>query len=434
MKIRLGLCLLAILCGVSAQGRDLTLDQAQRLAEQHSFALKRAGANCSGAQSDLKAAGAERYPTLSLAGTASYINKTSEMNIEIPHVISLQREIGSKQRYQSDLRLNVPVFTGGRISGGIDAATATAQYYEALTSASQDQIDYVTRVEYLNLHRADQLVEAARSTQKRTGVISDNIASLFAAGSADSVDLLDARLAASKASLGVDQAMTGRRASEIKLATLLGIDVSEGLNVIDSFPDPTLEAAKGSLSDTKPELKAADANVELQHSRTRVARADFWPSLSAYGGYSYGKPNIDQFSATWNDYWTVGANLNWSFNLGGKTSRKVRASQYYLEAARNDRDQTKENLERDISLSFEQMRLAYSAFQNAKEQQRIAGDSYRLAQQQHKNGDLATNRLLEIEADLSTAEASLAATQADFYVAQSSYLYALGSDKIRKGL
>jgi outer membrane protein TolC len=229
-------------------------------------------------------------------------------------------------------------------------------------------------------------------------VTQDNISSLFAAGSADSVDLLDARLAASKADLSVDQARSNRRVFEIRLMTLLGLDVSDSLHLTDSFPDPALTGTKESLSATKPELRAADASVRLSQSRTKLAKVDYWPTISAYGGYSYGKPNLDQFNASWNDYWTVGANLNWSFNLGGKTARKSRAAQYNLVAARNDRDLTKENLEREVSLAFEQLKLAYSKYQNAREQVRISKDDYRLAQQQHQNGDLATNRLLEIEA------------------------------------
>ena len=194
-----------------------------------------------------------------------------------------------------------------------------------------------------------------------------------------------------------------------------------------------MEPTQGLLSDSKPELKAADASVQLYQARTRLSRSDFWPTLAAFGGFSYGQPNLDRFNNTWNSYWTFGASLSWSFNLGSKTSRKVRAAKYYEDAVRDDRDQTRENLERDVRLTFEQLRLSYASYQNALEQDRIAGDDYRLAQQRYQNGDLATNRLLEIQASLANADASLAATQADFYAAQTSYFYALGSDKIRKG-
>ncbi len=434
MRIFLGITLLvSLLCSVS-QARDLTLPQTIQLAEAHSLALKKAGANSSGALSDLGASRADRLPTLSVSGTAFYVSEVPSLTISIPGTpVSLNRSVGTAETYQTDARLNLPLFTGGKISGGIDAASATSQYYQALEQASSDQVDYMARLGYLDLYRADRLVQAAVSAQQRTSVIGDNIKSLFAAGAADSVDLLDADLAVSKANLAVEQAKTNRRASEIRLITLLGVDPAESLNVTDSFPTPQLEAAKSTLSDSKPELKAADASVQLYQARTKLSQSDFWPTLSAFGGFSYGQPNLDRFNNTWNSYWTFGANLNWSFNLGSKTSRKVRAAKYYEEAVNNDRDQTRENLERDVSLTFEQLRLSYAAYQNAMEQSRIAGDDYRLARQQHQNGDLATNRLLEIQADLAGADASLAAAQADFYAAQSSYYYALGSDKIKKG-
>jgi outer membrane protein len=417
----------------SLSARDLTLEQAMQMARDHSFAIKKVQAAALGAGSDLSAARAERLPTLGLAGVASYTNKTAQMNINIPGLISLQREVGSKEKYQADFRLNMPLFTGGRITGGIDAASASADYYQALESATTDQIIYVAHLEYLNLSRADQLLAASESARRRTGVIQQNIASLFEAGSADSIALLDARLAVSKADQAVDQAKTNRRGSEIRMLTLIGLDPSESLTVTDTLPEPQLDAAKGSLSTQKAELRAAEASVRLSQSRIRLAGVEFWPTISAYGGYSYGKPNLDQFNASWNDYWTVGANLVWSFNIGGRATNKSRAARYNFAAAQNDRDLTRENLERDISLSYEQMKLAYTKYQNSLNQFQIANDNYRLAKQQHQNGDLATNRLLEIEADLSSSESNLAAAKADFFAAQTAYRFALGSDTITKG-
>ena len=144
------------------------------------------------------------------------------------------------------------------------------------------------------MHRAERMIDAALAAQKRTLIISDNVKSLYEAGTADSVDLLEARLAVSQAQLAVDQAQTARRSSEIRLASLLGIESSESLNAIDSFPEPSLANSPDMLSDSKPEMMAAEANILLLQSRRQLARSDYWPSLSAYGGYSYGKPNIDQ--------------------------------------------------------------------------------------------------------------------------------------------
>ena len=57
-----------------------------------------------------------------------------------------------------------------------------------------------------------------------------------------------------------------------------------------------------------------------------------------------------------------------------------------------------------------------------------------LAQAQLQDGAIATNRVLEIAAELNTAEASLAASRADYYLALSAYYYAIGSANLRRGL
>jgi outer membrane protein TolC len=165
-----------------------------------------------------------------------------------------------------------------------------------------------------------------------------------------------------------------------------------------------------------------------------VSGADYFPTLSAFGGYSYGKPNLDRFNNTWNDYFTVGANLTWSFNFGNRTARKSRAARFAFDAATQDRKQIEETLTRDAALYYEQLKYAHSRYQSAVTETRIARSNYSLAEAQFRDGIMAANRLLEIAADLNSAEATLASSLADFHIALSAYYYAIGSANLRRGL
>jgi outer membrane protein len=194
--------LISLLVALSTQARDLRLAQALQLAEQHSFALQKARSNSAAALTDLSGARADRLPTLSLTGTAFYVSEIPTMTISAGPV-SVTRDVGTDQTYQTDLRLSVPLFTGGRISGNIDIASATAAYYAASEIADCDRTAMQTRLEYFNLERADRQLAAARAALERTHSIDRDVHSLYQAGMADSVNILDASLAVTRATFGV---------------------------------------------------------------------------------------------------------------------------------------------------------------------------------------------------------------------------------------
>ncbi|MEW6411352.1 MAG: TolC family protein [Candidatus Zixiibacteriota bacterium] len=436
MKIKISLLLLLIpVIASMASAKEITINDAVGLARAHSYKLKASRAQAQAYQQNLKAAVSERMPTLSLDALASYKNEVAQLEIAIPGVYTLTRDFGFKETYLTDLRLTMPLFTGGRISGGIGLAQATRDYYEALSRASEDELILAARIEYLTLYRGDLLVDAAEARLKRAKVIRDDTQSLYDAGAADSVNILDASLALANAGLQLKQAQTYRRQSELRLLVLLGLEPTEHLDLIDVLSDPP-ESTQGfsGVSTEKPELLAASSSVEMSSSLYSLNRADYFPTLSAFAGYSWGKPNLDYFHDEFNDYFIVGARLNWSFNLGGKSQRKVSMSRHQLEAARNQYEQTREQLDQQARLVLENLKLALEEYRTAAENHRIASDNYRLVTDQHRQGVLAANRLIEIETSLSEAEASLASARVAYYMVLSQYYYATGSKKLEEGI
>jgi len=424
---------LALLMSLTTQARELSLKQALELAVQHSHRLKKAEAEREASESALGSAKATRLPSLSVQAFAFYNNEVPSFDIDLPLGQTISREVGSKENYQTDLRLSVPLYTGGKISGRIGAAGATVDLYRAFEDAGLDQLLYQTRLEYLSLYRADWLWDAARASQKRAVIIRDDVHSLFLAGAADSVDLLETDLAWAQTDFKVKEAASVRRSVEIKLITLLDLPVQDSLVLLDALQPPqSFETEEACLP--MAELRAAEAAVALSRARVRLAQSVYFPTISAYGGYSYGKPNLDRFNNTWNDYFTIGARLSWSFNVGRKERFETQRTEYSYRATQRERDETVERLDREKQLALESLRLVYQKHETAQYTYEIASDNYRLAAQKHRRGAMSSNHLLQVEASLSEAEAALAAALVDYYIAQSAYYFSIGSEKLRKGL
>lgn len=420
-----------LLLPLTVSAADLTFQQALHQALEHSHTLKKTAALTDASHSSLDAARAERWPTLSFSGTAQVID-------DIPVVQfapGVSRELGSKETYQTDFRLTLPLFTGGKISSGVDLARASRELQEALARGDSDRVAFTVWNEYLGLQRADRLVEVAQASLKRAEIISANVTSLYSAGVADSIDLNDTRLALARAQLGVTQALNQKRSAEIRTAILVGDDPGQAINPTSTPSDPsdTIIADFTQLSGDKSELRASQAAVAAARARVHLTISDFLPTVSAYGGYAYGKPNGDFFNKVWRDYWLAGANLTWSFNLGGESLSKNKSARYDLVSAQSEQNRVAEQLSRDARLAREQVRLSLARYENARTEYQISSDQFRQAQQRHQNGDLSSNRLLDIETSLTAAQSSLAVSVSDFWLSIAYWYYTTGSNRLQEG-
>ncbi len=432
MRMLIYIMLAVIVMAGSAWSRNLSLAEAVALATEHSRALKQAEAECDAAGEGVEAAKAARFPTLEATAMAFYNSEVASLELETP-TGNLSREIGSKEHYQADVRLVQPLYTGGRIGAGIDAADAARAYREALVAAEFDRVAYMARVEYFGLYRADRSIEAASHSLRRVELVWEDLGAKYAAGAADSIDVLEGELAVTEASFRLEEAQHDRRAAEIRLLMLLGLALDETVILTETVESPE-EPSAATMTVSRPELVASGAAIELRRASVARAKAGYLPTLSVYGGYSYGKPNLDLFNNTWNDYFTVGGRLEWSLNLGMKTSSEISQAKYSVGAAERGRDDLDEELTRGMHLAYESLLLAYRRYSTAQDRYEITSRNYDLAQARHREGALPSNRLLEIEATLSEAEASLAAARGAFYIAESAYLYAAGSDELTEGL
>jgi outer membrane protein len=430
-KIFLLSLVMTLLTATCPEARDLTLSESIKLAIEHSYSLKSAREQRIALEHSYKAATAQRWPTLSLNATTLYKSEVTSFAIGTS---SIPREFGTKENYQADFSLSVPLFTGGKITGNIKRAIASRDLASASEQLTLETLVYQTRIEHFNLIKADRLVKAAESSKSRASISYQDILTRIEAGTADSVDMNDARIVIANADLALLRANTDRKEAELRLATLLGLPLNETLEVRDTMPTPNLKIVnKSKINESKPEILAANAKLLESQSLISLARSDMLPVLSASAGYSYGKPNIDPFNKTWNDYFSIGAKLSWSFNLGNSTGHNVRQSQYFYDSFRHQKDEINDQLNRNAEISWEELNLAFTRYETSAQNFKLASRNYKLATERHNHGILTSNRLLEIEASLSTSEAELAASLIDYYIALSTYYMNIGSKDLFDG-
>jgi len=186
----------------------ISLDEALQRAYASRSDFMAASATLRAAEYTKKAARAENYPTLSFSGDYGLAGTTSTLTT---HSVF-------------DVRgtLNFPIFQGGKVQG--DEVQANAQIEQARQRLEniRGQIDADVRTAFLNLQSSAEQVEVAKSNIDLAQQTLDQSRDRFAAGVADTVEVVQAQEQVATANDSYISSLYSYNYAKISLARALG--------------------------------------------------------------------------------------------------------------------------------------------------------------------------------------------------------------------
>jgi outer membrane protein TolC len=193
---------------VYAPVTDFTLDSALPKAFSDRSDLKAAAAGVKAAEDGVKAAHAERLPNLSVSADfgAAGITPTHE----------------STGVYTVSGTLIIPLYEGGRIHGDIDQAAAALKQRKAEFEDVRGQIDQDVRQAFIDLGSAADQVDVAKSNVGLAHETLTQSRDRFAAGIADTVEVVQAEQAVVQADDDYITAVYEHNLAKVSLARAMG--------------------------------------------------------------------------------------------------------------------------------------------------------------------------------------------------------------------
>lgn len=184
------------------------IDEALRTAYSSRSDFRAALRSVESAEQQLAVARAERYPSLAVSGAYGLQGTTFRRPDSVFSLVAI---------------VHVPVFTGGRIESELSEAKASLQQRQAEAENLRGQIDYDVRTALLNLQSAKEQVAVARQNVDLSNENLTRSRERFAAGVADSVEVVQAQQSVSSAN---DQYVSGvysHNLAKLQLARALGV-------------------------------------------------------------------------------------------------------------------------------------------------------------------------------------------------------------------
>jgi outer membrane protein TolC len=396
----------------SAQGHLLPKLTASFSASQSNNALTVFGMKLSQRRATFNSFGANQFdPNLGAAGLS-----IAPGNLDHP---SGYHNFGTK------LQLDIPIWNGGAIRGGIDEATAMLRAAQNGDRAARQKLIFEILQAYDGVVAAQSAIEVAEKSRKAAEAYVKTSRQLLARGVIVKSDLLSAEVHLEEAQLALQHARDQRENALENLAVLIGRAKTDGLEVgapvMPSFPQGDLQQLQAqALADNagilalREQLKAARAGIT-------VARAAYMPHINAMANQEWNGTGLGNGAPSY----TVGGEVSWAaldFARGGQVDSARAKVQLQLAKLQQAEDHLRVQL-------GQAWRAAQEASLRVKSRElavKQAEEAQRLLRLRYDNGVETLTGLLRGQAELDRIRAELVQARYDEAVERAALWLALG--------
>jgi len=415
----------------SEERLTLTLEESIRLAlAQNPFYLA-SQEKVEGANSLLLEAASRFFPTLNLQGLHTLDEKL--FILEFPSMIPGQPpqriKIDFTKDYQFSFAFTLPLFTGGRLVSGYKQAKYNYLATEESLKQSRDETVFNVKKAFYGYLLAKKFVEVSEEAVVLADKHFQNVNNLYEVGMASKFDLLRSEVQVANLRPQLIRAKNGLNVAELGLKTLLGLDLSQPIEVKGEMSYQLFEAnAEQSISQAiqnRPELNQLKFQRQMADELLKIARASNLPSFAISGAYNYWSDFFNFKKNNWQNYYSVNLVLTVPIFNGFATSAQVAQSKAMIK----ELDFTQKGLSEMIKF---EVRQAVLNLEQAKESLLSQEKNVEQAQEAVRIAELNYSEGLATSLDVSSVQVAL--TQAKTNYSQALFDYVMSIAQLEKAM
>jgi outer membrane protein TolC len=315
-----------LLLSLSTAGFAETLDEAWATALFSHRQIAAATAMRESASYDLEQAKSARLPQLGLS--SAYTQLDTAPGFSFGNGVTTGPIFDDDNFLTAGAQINLPIYTGGAINSGIEAAEFGAKAADGQLATVIQDIRLGVAEHYMSVLRAESAVTVAKSYVASLASHTEDTRNRFEFGDVPKNDYLAASVTLANAEQRLLQAQNGLDYAQAAYNRFLGrplptvVSVDPTISIDDLVPrNAGLEELTTMARQTRQELTALDSRAQALERQADKARAGSRPQLALTGGYTY----LENQFLTDDQYWMAGVSLQWNIFDGGQ-ARKQSAS------------------------------------------------------------------------------------------------------------
>jgi len=358
-----------------------SLQQAWDTALAVDRSLKASRENTAAAASLLEAAKSARLPNVALEAGYTALDNTPAAKAEF-FGQSLQMPLAQKESGAYKAMATLPLYTGGRIGRGIDAAAASLDAAKLGEVGDVQSLKLRVAEAYVNVLRAGRMLKVAESHVQSLEAHARDVRNLHEQGMVAKSDLLSVRVALADAHQKALQAANAGDLARAAYNRLLARPLDQAVGLDELAPEngsqPLAILTERAISQ-RSELAALARQVEALRHQAAAVRGETSPQVALSGGYGYQENRYQVHQGQW--MVTLGA--KWNLFDGGMVSHRASAVERQAAALAEQREELASIVALqvrqawlDVEETHKRILVTQSAIAQAEENLRVVRDRY----------------------------------------------------------
>ena len=423
------IALLAILLAQAGPARVLTLEEAQRVAQERQPQLRAARGSTQAAEGRVEQSRSGLLPQLSAVGDFQRATNNFLFRPGVTPRTGVTTSWSSVNVFDSSVTLSQLLWDFGQTSNRWRSTQASARAAADQERSTWLQVTLQVRVAFFNAVANKELLTVARETlaNQRNHLV--QIKGFVQEGTRPPIDLSQARADFANAEVQFINAGNAYQRSKVLLNQTMGVegpidyDVANEALPPQAGEDGALEPLLAAALEARPEIASATEQVKAQQLLLKSTRGAYGPSISAGA-------SIIQATETGSNYvgWNAaaGVTLTWNLFQGGLTTGTVHEAEGNLGFAAAQLDVLRQQVRVDVDQALLAISAAKAAQSSSRDALVAARQRLALAEGRYQNG---TGSVIELgDAQIAAANAAAQVVQTDFQLAtaRAQLLWALG--------
>ena len=338
--------------------------------------------------------------------------------------------------FTAQLQANWVLWTGGKVKntkeyGRLQSERGEYQLRHAKSMVAKEVINYCYMIIY-----ASALVHVQENSLDIANQHLDETKARYKQGLSSNLDVMTQEVRVNNIVPLVLQARKNVELSTLYLRQILNKDpeapiyltwVEDDL-MIPEIPD--LQKLYDMAYEQRPELIVSKLAADIAEANYKVAKADHYPNLSAYGNYGYNGYTIEGLPDNNHYYW--GSNIGLQFSMpifhGFSVSSQVKQKEMYYEDAKASYENLKKNVRIQVKSAWLNLEEAKKRIESTKGVVERAQENLNSKMLRYRNGLISQLELNDAISDLNDSNLTFVQAVHDAHVALSDLNYAVGME------
>jgi len=405
--------------------RDLTLEEARRLAVARNNNLKAAQQRIEAAKAQKAEADVKDRPRLDGSITGWYVG--DPLNKLLP-----------KYGVSPGVTASQPVYAGGRIRAGKEMAAKGVEITEEQKVLTTAEVVLATESAYWLVVSAKEKIKLAQQFARQLEGLYTELNNAYTAGLTYKNDILRVKVQQNDNELNLTRANDALVLSKLNLAQITGMCDCSDFDIPDSvvgeFNKETLSRSIDEITANRPEIKILQKSIEAEKIQEKILKADFKPTigLSATGLGGLGKQGINFSKPTSNGFASYYGMVQLSIPLfdWGQRKQKVKQQQYAISAQQYQLQETKEKISLEVQQAYLQLNESAKRVELSGASLEQADENLRLSNDRLKVGTITGQDVLEAQTIWQQAFSNIIEAKAAYRINEAKLYKALGITRL----